>query len=117
MLGRPIRLNRGFAMRLKTVRITEFKSVQDSGDIDIGDVTCLVGKNESGKTALLQALYRLNPLIPQQAVVNVTEDYPRIEVEDYQQDIEGKKRQPATSVRAVFELSPDEIAAIDNAFG
>ena len=25
------------------------------------DITCLVGKNESGKTAFVQALYRLNP--------------------------------------------------------
>ena len=26
------------------------------------DITCLVGKNESGKTALLQALNKLNPI-------------------------------------------------------
>jgi len=25
-------------------------------------MTCLVGKNESGKSAILQALYKLNPV-------------------------------------------------------
>ena len=49
-------------MKLTKVRITEFQSIQDSTEFEIGDVTCLIGKNESGKTALLKALYRLNPI-------------------------------------------------------
>ena len=32
--------------------------------IESGDVTYLVGKNESAETALLQVLYRLNPAVP-----------------------------------------------------
>jgi AAA15 family ATPase/GTPase len=47
-------------MKIKSVHITNFKSIRDSNQFDVADVTCLVGKNESGKTALLQALYRLN---------------------------------------------------------
>ena len=50
-------------MRLAKVRITEFQSIQDSTEFEIGDVACLVGKNEAGKTALLKALYRLNPVV------------------------------------------------------
>lgn len=50
-------------MKLAKVHITEFQSIQDSNEFDIGDVTCLVGKNEAGKTALLKALYRLNPIV------------------------------------------------------
>ena len=50
-------------MKLTKVRITEFQSIQDSTEFEIGDITCLVGKNEAGKTALLKALYRLNPII------------------------------------------------------
>jgi predicted ATP-dependent endonuclease of OLD family len=38
-----------------------FKSVEDSDEFSVGGVTCLVGKNEAGKTAILQALHRLNP--------------------------------------------------------
>ena len=49
-------------MKLKKVHITDFKSIRDSNEFEVGDITCLVGKNESGKTALLQALYRLNPI-------------------------------------------------------
>lgn len=47
-------------MKLSKVHVTEFQSLQDSNEFEVGDVTCLVGKNEAGKTALLQALYRLN---------------------------------------------------------
>ena len=53
-------------MKLARVHVTEFQSVRDSGAFEIGDITCLVGKNESGKTAILQALYRLNPFIDAQ---------------------------------------------------
>ena len=49
-------------MKLTKVRITNFQSIQDSTEFDIGDVTCLVG-NEACKTALLKALYRLNPIL------------------------------------------------------
>ncbi|MGH7005286.1 MAG: AAA family ATPase, partial [Alphaproteobacteria bacterium] len=51
------------SMKFARAEISNFQSVRDSGSFTLGDVTCLVGKNESGKTALLQALYRLNPFI------------------------------------------------------
>ena len=47
-------------MRLVEAHVTNFQSVGDSTPFKVGDVTCLVGKNEAGKTALLKALYRLN---------------------------------------------------------
>jgi predicted ATP-dependent endonuclease of OLD family len=50
-------------MILKSYRVTDFKSITDSGEIRVDDkITALVGKNESGKTACLEALYRLNPV-------------------------------------------------------
>ncbi len=49
-------------MKLIKVRITNFLCIHDSGEFDIDDVTCLVGKNQSGKTAILKALYNLNPI-------------------------------------------------------
>jgi predicted ATP-dependent endonuclease of OLD family len=45
-------------MKLTHVHITEFQSIRDSNPFEIGDTTCLVGKTEAGKTALLKALYR-----------------------------------------------------------
>lgn len=46
-------------MRLKAFRITNFRSVVDSGWVSLSpdDVTVLVGQNESGKTSILQALH------------------------------------------------------------
>jgi predicted ATP-dependent endonuclease of OLD family len=41
-------------MRLTRLHVKSFESVRDSTPFDIQDVTCLVGKNESGKTAILQ---------------------------------------------------------------
>jgi len=38
-----------------------YKSVEDSNEFSVDQVTCLVGKNEAGKTAVLDALYKLNP--------------------------------------------------------
>ena len=50
-------------MILESIRVREYKNIRDSGEVAIRDgVTCLVGKNESGKTSLLEALYRLNPV-------------------------------------------------------
>ena len=50
-------------MQLKSFSVSEYRSVLSSNSIETGDITCLVGKNESGKTALLHALYKLNPII------------------------------------------------------
>ena len=69
-------------MLLKSLRITNFQSIQDSSEFETGDITCLVGKNEAGKTSLLKALYRLNPIISEETQFSVTDDYPGSQVED-----------------------------------
>jgi hypothetical protein len=51
------------AMRLVKAHINKYKSITDSGTFEIDDrLTALVGKNEAGKTAVLEATYRFNPL-------------------------------------------------------
>jgi predicted ATP-dependent endonuclease of OLD family len=104
-------------MKLHKIHIREFKSVWDSNSFDIDRVACLVGKNESGKTAVLQALYRLNPIVDNDGDFDITNDYPRSEVENYQQDIENKRRQHATVVEATFRLEQAELEAIRNEYG
>jgi predicted ATP-dependent endonuclease of OLD family len=49
--------------------------VEDSEEFEIGDLTCLVGKNEAGKTALLSAMRGLKPSQPFE--FDETIDYPR----------------------------------------
>ena len=104
-------------MKLTKVRITNFQSVEDSTEFDIGDVTCLVGKNEAGKTALLKALYRLNPILGADGNFDPTDDYPRRAVSDYEEDVEAGRREPARVVTATFALEPDDITAVEEVFG
>ena len=43
-------------MKLTGFRVTSFRSVEDSGWIDVDEVTALIGTNESGKSNLLLPL-------------------------------------------------------------
>lgn len=104
-------------MKLKTVHVAEFQSIRDSGEFEVGDITCLVGKNESGKTALLQALYRLNPIIDGHGRHDVTDDYPRWDVEDYRLAVEAAERKHATVAKATFELDEDDRTALKTIVG
>jgi len=104
-------------MKLRKAQVREFKSVWDSNPFDIDRVACLVGKNEAGKTAILQALYRLNPIEVQDGNFDVTDDYPRSQVEDYQQDIEKNRRGHALVIEATFVLEPTESEAIAKEYG
>ena len=48
-------------MRMEKFRIQNYKKVGDSGWITTGDLVCLVGKNESGKSSIFRGLSKLNP--------------------------------------------------------
>jgi predicted ATP-dependent endonuclease of OLD family len=75
-------------MRLIKAKVTGYRSVIDSGYFDIETLkTILVGPNEAGKTAILQALQKLNP--PQDAkLFDPLRDYPRSK---YAEDIDNAK--------------------------
>jgi predicted ATP-dependent endonuclease of OLD family len=47
-------------MRLRKFRVRAFRCIHDSGEIKVGDLAAFVGRNESGKTAILEALTLLN---------------------------------------------------------
>lgn len=49
-------------MKLKRYIVFDFRSVKNSGWVDCDDVTTLVGVNESGKSNMLLALWKLNPV-------------------------------------------------------
>ena len=103
-------------MRLKSVRIQNYRSIDDSGIVPIDDITCLVGKNESGKTALLHALHLLNPLNPIKGKTAFDDvmDYPSRRFSAYRK---VRDESPADVVTAVFELSQAEIQAIEHDLG
>jgi hypothetical protein len=63
-------------MELKKFRVTNFRSINDSGSVTAAKLTSLVGRNESGKSNLLLGLRTLNP--PGGRVdLNKVKDFPR----------------------------------------
>lgn len=46
-------------------RVQNYRNIDDSGWIPLERVTNFVGRNESGKTALLKALHKFNPATPE----------------------------------------------------
>src|SRR6185503_151090 len=96
------------------VRVTKFKSVKDSGEFSIDpSVTCLVGKNESGKTALLQAMEKVNPVIAGHGQFDEL-DYPRSELTDFRDDEDGPD---VHAIATTWELSDDDVAAVEEVIG
>lgn len=47
-------------MRLESFRVQNFRSVIDSGVVEVSKITALLGRNESGKSNLLKGLEKLN---------------------------------------------------------
>lgn len=101
-------------MLLRKARIENFKIVEDSKEFTLDRVTCLVGKNESGKTALLEALYRLNPYYDEDAGYNKIEEYPRRFLTDYDERHEGE---PARVVTTHWELEDSDVASVEAVLG
>ena len=101
-------------MKLISVHVTNFKSIEDSGVVPIDpSVTVLVGQNESGKTAFLQALNKSRP-VEQGIKFNVIEDYPRRLLNEYE---EVHPANPAKVVRLSYRLDTDEIDRINEFSG
>lgn len=102
-------------MKLFSVKIEMFRNIVNSGTVTIEpDVTCLVGKNESGKTAFLQALHRL---FPEQNNVffSVHDQYPAWREKSDRQS--GKNLEEINPVQAVFELEESDVERIEGIFG
>lgn len=64
-------------MKLKPTlfRVLNYRNVDDSGWIPLGNITALVGENDSGKSALLRALQKFSPKIDNP--FELTTEYPR----------------------------------------
>lgn len=63
-------------MNLKSFSVANYRSIGNSGPINISSITALVGRNESGKSNLLRALHSLNPA-EGFAALNPVKDFPR----------------------------------------
>lgn len=97
-------------MRLKQARVTNYRSIIDTGWFDLENAkTIFVGPNEAGKSAILQALQQINPPkdVPQ---FDTLRDYPRSKYNDITtQRIDPKN---VDVVQVKFELEDDDRAAL-----
>jgi hypothetical protein len=101
-------------MQLRKARVTNFKIVEDSNEFTVDRVTCLIGKNESGKTALLDALYRLNPYDADAVEYNRIEEYPRRYLLEYDERHGGRE---ACVALTTWELDDTDVTAIEKVLG
>ena len=89
-------------------RVQRYKNVLDSTEVSVeGDVTALVGMNESGKSTMLDALYRLNPVYGDKFVE--LDDYPRWR---RSRDSRSENLQEVTPIEATFKLDSEDISAL-----
>lgn len=97
-------------MRLLKFRVTEFRSVLDSGWIEAENITALIGTNESGKTNILLPLWKLNPA--DEGKIDLQDDLPRDKYHEYR-----KAKPMPTFITAVFELADKEKSHLSNLTG
>lgn len=100
-------------MQLKKIRVTNYRSVEDSGEFTLEQVLCLVGKNEAGKTAILQALAGLNPHPATPIAYNKEKDYPRRHLTDYNE----RHEEEATVIKTEWLLTDTELNDVTSALG
>ena len=96
-------------MQLKSVRITNYRNIEDSGEFSVGPLTCLVGKNEAGKTSVLTALEKINA-VRKDAKFDATLDYPRRRLIGFQGKSESSK-----VVVTDWRLNDADVQAVEGA--
>ena len=102
-------------MRLTHVRVQNYRCVRDTEWFGVEQAkTILVGPNEAGKTALLEALQQINPPAGAKGF-DPLRDYPR---KLYNTDIQSQKRDPSEIpvASAQFALEPDDLAGLPDGF-
>ena len=90
-------------MRLRKFRVRAFRCIHDSGEISVGDLAAFVGRNESGKTTILQALTLLNK---EEAVSDL----------DLCDEMSDELKSEMVLVEGYFDLTGTETAIIHEKF-
>jgi predicted ATPase len=91
-------------MKLTRFRVQKYKCILDSGWVRVSNLTVLVGKNEAGKTSLLEALNKFNPFNPEP--YSIPRDWPR--------GLRSERSDVQAVCTAEFVLSSQEIQALQS---
>jgi hypothetical protein len=100
-------------MNLESIRVRNYRSIDDTGWVSVDDLTCLIGKNESGKTAFMEAVETLNPTYGDGSFAPY-EEYPRRRWPDYKDRMDEN---PDPVVSARFELEAAEHERLSDRIG
>ena len=104
-------------MKLKSVQVKNFKCVEDSTEFEIRPVTCLVGKNEAGKTSLLEALYKLNPDVEEFGEFDVLLEYPRRRRKEYEHSQRIREAEPHDALITKWDLEDEDMELLGTLLG
>jgi energy-coupling factor transporter ATP-binding protein EcfA2 len=99
-------------MKLIKAQVTNYRSIEDSNEFEIGDLTCLVGKNEAGKSSLLLALRGVNPF--GKFTYDKTNDYPRRFLSKYDERHPDGRSMVA---KCWWRLEPKDLEHVVKLFG
>lgn len=98
-------------MKLVAVTVQKFRNFVEPQRVEIeDDVTVLIGKNESGKTTILQALHRLNPSNGPSKEFDLVIEYPRWRLT---RDRKAEELEELAPVIAEFELTDSDRTALE----
>ena len=93
-------------MKLTHFRVRDYRSFADSGWVDAADFVTVIGASESGKTSLVTALWKLNPLT-RAGAVKPELDIPRSRLDE----ITAAEEKPVF-VEALFDMDDEAKAMV-----
>ena len=96
-------------VKLIRAQATNYRNIIDSNTVEIGQSTCLVGKNEAGKSAFLKALEGLRSTDKAFTEYGKITNYPRRAFADYAEDHGSGE---AVVMRTSWELDDADVRAI-----
>jgi energy-coupling factor transporter ATP-binding protein EcfA2 len=101
-------------VKLIEAHATNYRNIIDADPVAIGQTTCLVGKNEAGKSAFLKALEGIRSTDAAFSEYGKVTNYPRRYLAEYDQTHKGGK---ARVMRTVWKLEPADTKTVTNVFG
>lgn len=99
-------------METRELRVRNYRCIEDTGWVSVEGLTPLVGRNESGKTAFLRAVEKLNPSF-RSGEFSPYDDYPRGEWPSYKR---RHDEDPDVVASARLGLTDREARRVEEAF-
>lgn len=104
----------GLDVKLIAAHATNYRNILDSNEVAIQQSTCLVGKNEAGKSAFLKALEGLRSTDPEFDQYNKITNYPRQNLAEYANlHSDGEAR----VMKTTWSLDASDLKAVEAELG